>query len=102
MATIRSTIKLETSTLFPTTVNLTVPVTEQVSLDSNFTNVTILPNSEAIPYVSPGLNPSNIVYVYLQSPSTNSVNLDIFITDHLDREMLAMILIPGDFAVPSC
>ena len=98
MATIKTTIKLETSTLFPTPVNLTVPVTEQVNLDANFTSVSILPNSEAIPYISTALNPSNVVYVYLQSPATNAANLDVFITDHADREMLAMIIRPGDFA----
>jgi hypothetical protein len=98
MATIKTTIKLETTTLFPTPVNLTVPVIEQVNLDANFTSVSILPNSEAIPYTSTALNPSNVVYVYLQSPATNTVNLNVFITDHVDREMLAMIICPGDFA----
>lgn len=98
MATIKTTIKLETSTLFPTPVSLTVPVTEQVNLDANFTSVTILPNSEAIPYTSTDLNPSNVVYVYLQSPATNTINLDVFIADHADREMLAMLIRPGDFA----
>ena len=98
MATIKSTIKLETTTLFPTPVSITVPVTEQVNLDANFTNVAILPNSDVTPYSSTGLNPSNVVYVYLQSPNTNTVNLDVYITDHLDREVLIMILRPGDFA----
>jgi hypothetical protein len=98
MATIKSTIKLETTSLFPTPVNITVPVIEQVNLDANFTNITILPNSESIVYRSPGLNPSNVVYVYLQSPTTNQVNLEVYITDHLDREILIMILRPGDFS----
>jgi hypothetical protein len=98
MATIRSTINLQTSTLFPTPVTVNIPVNEQVNLDSNFTNVTIAPSSDAIAYTSPSSNTGNVVYFYIQSPLTNSNKVDVYIIDQNDNETLVMVILPGDFA----
>jgi hypothetical protein len=100
MATITSTIKLATTTLFPTPVNFTLPVTETVALDAAFSTVVVEADDSAIIYdPAAAVGSSNVVYVYLQSPSTNpAAGITVSIQDSGSFNSTAMKLIPGDFA----
>jgi hypothetical protein len=100
MASITSTIKLATTSLFPTPVNFTLPVVETVALDAAFSTVIVEEDNSAIIYdPNAAVGTSNVVYFYLQSASTNpSTGVTVQIQDSSSIEITTMKLIPGDFA----
>jgi hypothetical protein len=99
MATITSTIKLATTTLFPTPVNFTVPVNETVALDAAFSSVVVLADDTATIYSTAGsVGSSKVVYFYLQSPTTNPAEGILVTLDDGTNAAQVLKLIPGDFA----
>ena len=98
MSSIKTTIKLETTTLFPSPVSVTVPITEQVNGDADFSVVIVEANSDQIIFESSAADASGTVYFYIQSITSNLGNVDVYITDQSSAEVKTFKLIPGDFA----
>ena len=99
MSTIKATIALSTTTLFPTPANVNVSVTEQVSGSADFQTLTIPADSSTVIYgPSPSADPSNTVYLYAQGASTNSKSLDVYIKNSTNpSSSLIATLRPTDF-----
>ena len=98
MSTIKATIALSSTTLFPTPANVNVSVTEQVSGSADFQTLTI-PADETIVLYGPSSAPdsSNTLYFYAQAASTNSSSLDIYIQNNEFSSSLMAKLRPSDF-----
>jgi hypothetical protein len=105
MATLVSTIKLASSTLFPTPINFTVPVTENIMGDAAFSTIilgadTIGGENTANIYgpTTGAAGSSEVVYVYLNAAADNTAPVLVNITDDTAGTSVAMKLIAGDFA----
>jgi len=98
MSTIKATIALSTTTLFPTPANVNVSITEQVSGSADFQTLTIPADGSNVIY-GPSLSPdpSNTVYLYAQAVSTNSSSLDVYIQSSVASSSLLAKLRPSDF-----
>jgi hypothetical protein len=100
MATLKTTISFQTTTLFPNPVNVTVPVTETVNLDAAFSTVTIAAASSETIYTTTGaVGTSEVTYVYIQAAAANSSvdEVKISFTDSSANTATVGKLLPGDF-----
>lgn len=97
MSSIKTTIKLETTTLFPSPVIVTVPITEQVNGDADFSVVIVEADSDQTIFQSTAADASGVVYFYIQSIPSNVGSIDVYITDQSTAEVKAFKVIPGDF-----
>lgn len=103
MATLVSTIKLASSTLFPTPINFTVPVTENIIGDAAFSTVILepttgTPTANIYGPTTGAAGSSEVVYVYLNAAADNTAPVLVNITDDTAGTSVAMKLIAGDFA----
>jgi hypothetical protein len=99
MASITSTIKLATTSLFPTPVNFTLPVVETVALDAAFSTVVVAEDDAATVYsTAAAVGSSKVVYFYLQAPSTNPADGILVTLDDGTNAAQVLKLVPGDFA----
>jgi len=99
MSTIKATIALSTTTLFPTPANVNVTATEQVSGSADFQTLTLAPDGDLTIY-GPTLtpDPSSIVYFYAQADAANSASINVYskMGDAVSSSMLATLR-PNDF-----
>ena len=108
MASLTTTISFQTTTLFPTPLNITIPATETVNLDAALNTVTVAAGGTAIVYGPTGgaVGTSLVTYVYIQSDSTNNAINDVLInyTDSTGPTQIILAkLLPGDFLyIPIC
>lgn len=98
MATLKATIKIETTTLFPNPINFTVPVVETVALDAGFSTVVIEPAATEMIYSPAVVGTSDVTYIFLQANGSNTDYIEVEITDSLGVDITAMKLLAGDFA----
>jgi hypothetical protein len=98
MPSIKSTLKLESTTLFPSPVTITVVGTEQVNGNADFQTVVIPANgTDALLPILTQADASSTVYFYAQALSTNSGSVEVYSTDSADNTAYIGILRPGDF-----
>lgn len=98
MATLKATIKIETTTLFPNPINFTVPVVEQVALDAGFSTVVIEPSTLEKIYSPAVVGVSEVTYIFLQANGSNTDFISVEITDSASTSLVAIKLLAGDFA----
>lgn len=98
MASLKTTIKIETTTLFPNPVNFTVPVVETVNLDAGFSTVDIVPGSIESIYSPAVVGSSDVTYIFLQANSNNTDFISIELVDSASTPITAIKLLAGDFA----
>jgi len=99
MATIKATLNLASSTLFPIPVNFTEVVTETVNGNhSSFnTNVLAAAASNVVLYGPSAAPGSGVLYFYFKAASTNVGTIDIEIVQGAST-VSAVRLYPGDIA----
>jgi hypothetical protein len=97
MATIKSTIKIETGSLLATPITIAVAAVEQVNQNANVSTVDINANSSKIIYNGTVYNPSNVVYFYCQATSSNTAGVEVYLTTPAGVESLIALLAPNDF-----
>jgi len=99
MSTLKASIALSTTTLYPTPVNISVVATEQVSGSADFQTIILAPDETQTIY-GPSLtsDPSSTVYFYVQADSANTTNVDIYskINSTVSSSILATLR-PNDF-----
>lgn len=98
MATLKATIKIETTTLFPNPINFTVPVVEQVALDAGFSTVVIEPATTEKIYSPAVVGASDVTYIFLQANGSNTDYISVEIVDSASAALVAIKLLAGDFA----
>lgn len=98
MASIKATLKIETGSLLQVPVTFSVTATEQVNQDSDLVNLTIPVGSDRQIYAGLTYNPSSLVYMYIKADDTNTSGVEVYLTNPVGVEILAMIIRPGDFA----
>lgn len=91
MGTLKTTLKVESTDLFPTPVNFTTVNNNSIGSPSNFVAVSIT-NGSAIAVATLGAA-STGGYLYLQAPSTNTDN--IIISENVGNQIVIELL-PGD------
>lgn len=98
MSNITAAINLSTSTLFPSSTLINVSVNEQINGDSDFQLVEIESGKNATIF-GPAVeaDPSNTVYFYAQAQNTNVGNIEIYVQDQDETQILVGILRPSDF-----
>lgn len=100
MATLKTTISFQTTTLFPNPVNFTVPVNETVDLDAAFSTVVIAAaGSESIYSTAGAIGTDEVTYVYIQAAASNDASdvVTVDITDSAANTAVVGKLLPGDF-----
>jgi len=98
MATLKATIKIETTTLFPNPINFTVPVVETVALDAGFSTVNIPVAITELIYSPAVVGSSDVTYIFLQANSNNTDFISVELTDSAGTPITAIKLLAGDFA----
>ena len=98
MASLKSTVTLETTNLFAVPMKIVTTAQEQVNLNSDISIAIIAADSGETIYTSTVANPSSVVYMYIQSDSKNSSPIDVYVRDMNGIEALVMKFIPGDSA----
>ena len=98
MATLKATIKIETTTLFPNPINFTVPVVETVALDAGFSTVNIPVAITELIYSPAVVGSSVVTYIFLQANSNNTDFISVELTDSAGTPITAIKLLAGDFA----
>jgi hypothetical protein len=103
MGTLKTTIKLETTNLFPQPVNMTIPVIEDIEINSAFSTIVLEPttgNPASTIYgpTTGAVGSSNVVYMFVQANASNSSAIQVRITDASANTATALAIIPGDFA----
>lgn len=98
MASLKTTIKIETTSLFPNPVNFTVPVVETVNLDAGFSTVIIPPATTELIYTPAVVGSSDVTYIYLQANGNNTDYISVEIVDNASTPITAIKLLAGDFA----
>jgi hypothetical protein len=98
MSNITATINLSSTTLFPSGTLINVSQVEQVNGDSDFQLIEIeVGKTSTIFGPSVEADLSNTVYFYAQAKSTNVANIEIYIQDQDETQILVGILRPSDF-----
>ena len=91
MGTLKTTLKVESTDLFPTPVNFTTVNNNSIGSPSNFVAVSI---TNGIPIAVATLGAGSAGgYLYLQAPSTNTDN--IIISESINNQIVIELL-PGD------
>ena len=98
MASLKTTIKVETTSLFPNPVNFTVPVVETIGLDAAFSTVVIAPSATETIYSPAVVGSSEVTYIYLQANANNTDYIEVTLVDSSSNSILAIKLLAGDFA----
>jgi hypothetical protein len=98
MATIKSTIKLESSDLLTSQVALTTISNETIGLDAAFTSAMIPVDGHATIYgpTTGAVGTSKTVYIYVKALSTNNSYVRVIVNDG-ENTSLVMQIAPGDF-----
>jgi hypothetical protein len=100
MATLKTTISFQTTTLFPNPVNITIPVTEDINLDAAFSTVTIAAaGTESIYSTAAAVGSSEVTYLYIQAAASNDSGdvVTVEFTDSSANTAIVGKLLPGDF-----
>ena len=96
MSTLKTSINLASTTLFPTPVNFTKSVTETISGGNNgFSSVEISAASNQSLFSTDQNTMTGVVYFYAEAPSTNPSIIDLQIISDSDSVFFAR-LCPGD------
>jgi hypothetical protein len=98
MADLTSRIILYSNTLFPIPINVDITATEQIYGSADSQNINI-PIGETVTLYGPSSNAnvSNTVYLYAQSPATNTGNINIYFIDTNNSSSFISTLLPNDF-----
>lgn len=98
MSNIQSTITLNSTTLFPNPVFVNVTANEQINGDADLQTITINPN-ENVTLFGPTFEGdlSNTVYFYAHSSSDNVSNINVYLQDQNETQILLASLHPSDF-----
>jgi|688.fasta_scaffold338336_2 hypothetical protein len=98
MATLKATLNLASSTLFPIPLNFTEVVTENVNGNHSSFNTNILAAGATNVALYTGTAPgSGILYFYFKAAATNAATIDIEIVQGANT-VSALRLNPGDIA----
>jgi hypothetical protein len=101
MSTLKTTVKLESTTLFPTPINVTKISTEQIGGEYGAFQSNVIPAAEIETLFTNNslLGNSGILYLYAESASANSAgySIDLYITNNTTNDSAYFArLIPGD------
>ena len=99
MASLKSSITLSSTTLFPTPLTISKSTTEQINGDADSQTVMIPADGSSVVFgPSTAADLSNTVYFYAQNDSTNAAGMDVYIQPSTNvSASLISTLRPSDF-----
>jgi hypothetical protein len=98
MSSITTTFTLKSKSLFPNPMDISASAIDEINGEIELQSIVMNP-SQKIEVFGPTLEAdlSNTVYLYLQSPNTNSSNITIYLQDKNGTEIIIGLLHPSDF-----